>query len=164
MPPTSFLTPAISTMINTFIYVYHSWCTTYDDLLSTSERFPQPIPLSVRSITKMFLIFHKLFTRWSPDLQNSCRRWLIFWLTYGMKKGSMISWVWLFLIVILKKKKKKRNYKLVSRINLKLGIGKENCNCKSYKMVLIWFCASWTSSSQMCCYLLNDPMTCNCHR
>lgn len=23
-----------------------SWCTTYDDLLSTSERFPQPIPLS----------------------------------------------------------------------------------------------------------------------
>nr|CAB3454286.1 unnamed protein product [Digitaria exilis] len=23
-----------------------SWCTTYDDLLSTSDRFPQPIPLS----------------------------------------------------------------------------------------------------------------------
>ncbi|XP_020096275.1 uncharacterized protein LOC109715589 isoform X1 [Ananas comosus] len=23
-----------------------SWCTTYDDLLSTSQRFPQPIPLS----------------------------------------------------------------------------------------------------------------------
>ncbi|XP_024319428.1 uncharacterized protein LOC100828365 isoform X2 [Brachypodium distachyon] len=40
-----------------------SWCTTYDDLLSTSERFPQPIPL----------------------------RWLIFWSTCGMKKGSMIS-------------------------------------------------------------------------
>ncbi|KAK8460400.1 hypothetical protein SEVIR_2G324300v4 [Setaria viridis] len=28
-----------------------SWCTTYDDLLSTSERFPQPIPLSVRSLS-----------------------------------------------------------------------------------------------------------------
>nr|CAD1818842.1 unnamed protein product [Ananas comosus var. bracteatus] len=24
-----------------------SWCTTYDDLLSTSQRFPQPIPLSI---------------------------------------------------------------------------------------------------------------------
>ncbi|KAG8080577.1 hypothetical protein GUJ93_ZPchr0007g5680 [Zizania palustris] len=23
-----------------------SWCTTYDDLLSSSERFPRPIPLS----------------------------------------------------------------------------------------------------------------------
>ncbi|TVU39297.1 hypothetical protein EJB05_12710 [Eragrostis curvula] len=45
-----------------------SWCTTYDDLLSTSERFLQPIPLS-----------------------HCCRRWLIFWSTYGMKKGSTIS-------------------------------------------------------------------------
>ncbi|KAL6639353.1 hypothetical protein ACP70R_023083 [Stipagrostis hirtigluma subsp. patula] len=28
-----------------------SWCTTYDDLLSTSEHFPEPIPLSVRSLS-----------------------------------------------------------------------------------------------------------------
>lgn len=38
------------TMLNSLLYVsHHSWCTTYDDLLSTSERFPQPIPLPVRS-------------------------------------------------------------------------------------------------------------------
>lgn len=31
--------------------LHRSWSTTYDDLLSTSERFPQRIPLSVRSLS-----------------------------------------------------------------------------------------------------------------
>ncbi|OEL23168.1 hypothetical protein BAE44_0015817, partial [Dichanthelium oligosanthes] len=32
--------------LNSLCLSHRSWCTTYDDLLSSSENFPQPIPLS----------------------------------------------------------------------------------------------------------------------
>lgn len=88
--PFRFLIPAL------FLFLPCSWCTTYDDLLSTNQPFAQPIPLSVSFVVNLqtycFLGFICLHA--SSDMNFI---WTIFWFILHLTlrlagDGRFFSW------------------------------------------------------------------------
>lgn len=78
---------------NCGIFIF-SLTTTYEDLLLSSEPFQQPIPLAVSFSWDFFLSAFRVMFILINFLGGLCRKWLIFWLTYGSKKACMTRWLW----------------------------------------------------------------------
>ena len=66
-------------------FLYDSWSTTYDDLLSSNQHFPRRISLAVYILLleQVFIYFNKIFL-----ILPTFRKWWIFWLTSGTRMGS----------------------------------------------------------------------------